>query len=236
MLRIAQASVPIYIGAYSREDLGKQNPAVDYLIDTVNSNPGEMSLLAIGPLTNVATAMMLDAGFAGNLRELIIMGGTLAFPFFSRVGEFNFHCDGRAAAWVIRCSIPKTVITMDLCSQAVFRREHLQRLEKNDSSVSRYLTSTIPSWLNLNSKVFFRKKGFFPWDPVAAAYLIDQSLFDKNRYAFDVAETGLRAGRLLNLRRLDDSQKRNDAAPINLPLRLDAARFMDLFLERLISL
>lgn len=56
--------------------------AVEYLIETVYNNPGEISLLAIAPLTNLATAMMLDPDFADNLKELIIMGGTFAFPVF----------------------------------------------------------------------------------------------------------------------------------------------------------
>ncbi len=83
VLQLVGSNVPVYQGAASRHDCGNINPAVDYLIETVRANPGEITLLAIAPLTNVATAMMFDPDFADNLKELVIMGGTFNFPFFS---------------------------------------------------------------------------------------------------------------------------------------------------------
>jgi inosine-uridine nucleoside N-ribohydrolase len=179
---------------------------------------------------------MLDPGFAGNLKELVIMGGTFSFPLFSFFGEFNLHCDGKAARYVTDSPIPKTVITMDVCSQAVFQNCHLKRIEKGDTTVTRYLVEKIPMWLNLNRKVFFRKKGFFPWDPVAVAYLLDPTLFDTNPYTFTVAEKGLRRGRLLNIEKQSSFDPLNGRYPINVPLKLDGERFMELLLDRLLSL
>ncbi len=236
VLGIANWEIPVFEGAGSRKELGKTNPAVEYLIETVHQNPGEITLLAIAPLTNVATAMMLDPSFAGNLKELVIMGGTFSFPFFSYVGEFNLHCDGKAARCVIDAPIPKTLIMMDVCSQAVFQNRHLKRIEEGDTVVTRYLAEKIPMWLNLNRKVFFRKKGFFPWDPVAVAYLLDPTLFDTNPYTFTVAEEGIRRGRLLDIKEQTSFEPQNGRPPINVPLKLDGERFMELLLDRLLTL
>jgi purine nucleosidase len=236
VLQVADAKIPVFEGAASRNDLGKTNPAVEYLIETVNANPGEITLVAIAPLTNVATAMMLDPDFAGKLKELVIMGGTFSFPIFSFFGEFNLHCDGEAARKVIEAPIPKTLITMDVCSQAVFQNRHLRQVQKGDSVVARYLAEKIPMWLNLNRKVFFRKKGFFPWDPVAVAYLIDPTLFDENPYTLSVAATGIRRGRLLNIERQDSFKQQGKRHPVNVPQKLDGERFMELLLDRLLSL
>ena len=236
VLEVAEVDVPVFEGASSRAELGKMNSAVEYLIETVNKNPGEITLLAIAPLTNVATAMMLDPDFSGNLKELVIMGGTFSFPIFSFIGEFNFHCDGKAAKQVIDSPIPKTLITMDVCSQAVFQQRHLERIQANKTDVSRYLAEKIPMWLNLNRKVFFRKKGFFPWDPVAVAYLLDPTLFDSNPFRFSVAETGARRGRLLGAKPVNSFQPEQGAYPINVPLKLDGERFMELLLNRLLTL
>jgi len=90
LLKLAKVDFPIFKGAESRNDLGKRNPAVDFLIETVRKNPKEITLLALAPLTNIATAMMLDNSFALNLKNLIIMGGALHFRPFSFFGEFNF--------------------------------------------------------------------------------------------------------------------------------------------------
>ena len=235
VLQVAGADTPVYSGSRSKTDLGTMNPAVEFMIETVRANPKQITLLAVAPLTNVATAMMLDDTFAENLRGLIVMGGTFSFPFFSFFGEFNFHNDGVAASRVIRAPIPKTLITMDVCSQAVFQDRHLDRIREKKSRVAEFLSGVIPHWLSLNKKVFFRKKGFFPWDPVAAAYLIERTLFDDNRYTLDVSRTGPRAGRLVNARKLSADDAAGSAV-VTVPLHLDGERFMELLLERLLSL
>ena len=236
VLRVAGADTPVYPGSTSKTDLGTMSPAVEFMIETVKANPKKITVLAVAPLTNVATAMILDDTFAQNLRGLIVMGGTFSFPVFSFFGEFNFHNDGVSASRVIRAHVPKILITMDVCSQAVFQDRHLALIREKNSRVAEYLAEVIPHWLNLNKKVFFRKKGFFPWDPVAAAYLIDKTLFDDNRYTLDVSQTGPRAGRLVNSRILSSEDEKDTPAAVTVPLRLDGERFMELLLERLLSL
>jgi purine nucleosidase len=236
LLEAAAVDIPLFKGAASRAELGKSNPAVDFLIETVRDNPGEISLLTLGPLTNAATAMMLDNTFASNLAELIVMGGSLNFKPFSFFGEFNFHRDGKAASTVLSAPVKKALITMDVCSQAVFTKNQLIRFQQNSSQVSRYLSKHIPQWLMINRIVFFRKGGFFPWDVVAAAYAVDNTLFDKNPCTFSVREEGLRSGKIQDLLRHEDFEKKYGTVPINLPLHLESDRFMDLFINRLLEL
>ncbi len=236
LLEAVNADVPVFEGAASSQDLGKRNEAADFLTSTVRDNPGEISLLALAPLTNIATACILDEGFASGLRELVVMGGTLDFWIFKYLGEFNFHQDATAAAAVMSQSVGKTLITMDVCSQAVFRQEHLDRIAAAGSEVSRLCAGFIEPWLKLNRRIFFRKKGFFPWDVVATSYLVDPSLFEDTPRTFDVVEEGSRRGRLVNVRKAGGFHASNGRRPVNLPLRLDGERFMDLFLERLLRL
>lgn len=235
VLEVAEADVPFYKGANSRKEFGEKNPAVQALIEAVADNPGEISLLTIGPLTNVGTAMTLDPDFSKNLRELVIMGGALKFWPFSTFGEFNFHMDGRATKIVTGAPVEKTVINMDVCSQAIFGTEHLDRIRQHDSKVARYLARTIPSWLNIN-RVLFRKGGFYPWDPVAAAYLTDESLFDSNPCTFEVEPGGWRSGKILDLKMREDFEPKDGVVPINMPRKIDSERFMDLLLERLLGI
>jgi inosine-uridine nucleoside N-ribohydrolase len=235
LLDLAHLDIPVYKGAASKSDLGRPNPAVDYLIETVRATPGEISLLALGPLTNIATAMMLDPGFAPNLRELVVMGGSLHFKPFSIFGEFNLHLDGQAASIALSAPVQKTLITMDVCSKAVFRQEHLRMLENHDSPISRYLVKAISPWLDLNRKVFFRAQGFFPWDVVAAAYLIEKTLFDENLCSLSVQKTGLRSGRIENCQPYDPTQPGDGSLPVNIPMELDTQRFMPHFLSSLLK-
>jgi inosine-uridine nucleoside N-ribohydrolase len=235
LLGLAGVTVPLHKGAGSRKELGRPSEAVDFLIETVRKSPGEISLLALGPLTNIATAMALDPEFAPKLRELVVMGGSLCFKPFSFFGELNFHLDGRAAAAVLEAPVPTTLITMDVCSQAVFREAELRRVMDHDSPVARQLTKAIGPWLALNRRVFFKAKGFFPWDVVAASWLIDPTLFDERPCSLSVRPSGLRSGSIHDLRRLGGLPAVKDQRrSINLPSRLDSERFMKLFLERLL--
>jgi purine nucleosidase len=226
-------SAPLFKGAASKQDLGKKNEAVEFLIQTVKDAPGEITLLALAPLTNVAGAMLLDDRFAQNLGGLIVMGGAFRFPFFSFFGEFNFHCDGRAAATVLSAPVPKTMITMDLCSQAVFSERHLAMLRTREGEMAQYIIRFVEPWLALNRRIFFRKKGFFPWDVVAAAYLIDESLFDTDQCTFLIRQTGLRRGSLTPLPPPAFAPFAQGTCSANVPNSLAADKFMDLFLSRL---
>jgi purine nucleosidase len=233
LLDRAGLSTPLFKGAESRQGLGEGNEAVEFLIQTVKEAPGEITLLALAPLTNVATAMLIDDTFAQNLGGLIVMGGAFRFPFFSFFGEFNFHCDGRAAATVLAAPVSKTMITMDICSQAVFTQQHLQMLKQRDSEMARYMVRFVEPWLRLNKRIFFRKKGFFPWDVVAAAYLIDDSLFDEELRTFSIRQTGIRRGCLTPLSPSAGHPPAQGTCHANVPGSLAASRFMDLFLFKM---
>ncbi|MHA2303151.1 MAG: nucleoside hydrolase, partial [Candidatus Thorarchaeota archaeon] len=66
LLEKVDAEIPVFQGAAAKDELGEMNPAVEFLIESVRQNPGKISLLTTAPLTNIATAMMLDETFAGN--------------------------------------------------------------------------------------------------------------------------------------------------------------------------
>ena len=129
---------------------------------------------------------------------------------------------------------PKTLITMDVCSQAVFRKEHLRMLESHDSPVSRYLVEAIDPWLKLNRKVFFRAQGFFPWDVVAAAYLIDKTLFDENPCSLSIQKTGLRSGRVDKFRLTDSRQAGEAVVSVIVHTKLYSEGFMRLLIDGLL--
>jgi inosine-uridine nucleoside N-ribohydrolase len=229
LLQLVDIDIPVFQGADSKKELGRSNPAVDFLIETVREHPGEITLLTVAPLTNVATAMMLDEAFADNLGELVIMGGTLKFILFSFFGEFNFHMDGKAASLVVNSPIPKTVISMDCVAHSVFQQRHLEEFVQNDSEISQYLVEVIEPWLIANRRIWFRKKGFFPWDPVAAGYVLRPDFFEDNYSMLKIQETGRRSGRITEL----ESVEQDNPLAVNFPFSHDSESFMHLFVERL---
>jgi len=95
--------------------------AVDYLIDTVMGNPADtITLAAIGPMTNVALAMLREPEFAGRLKRLMIMGGSVNAPGnITPTAEFNFYFDPVAADIVVSSGAKLEVFGLNLTAQAV---------------------------------------------------------------------------------------------------------------------
>src|SRR5699024_7182499 len=89
---------------------GKDNPdengideAVRFLVETVNQNPGEVTIVAIGPLTNIARAILLDPEFSMKAKQIVYMGGSFYLPGnSSATAEFNWWADPEAAKIAVR--------------------------------------------------------------------------------------------------------------------------------------
>ena len=115
-----------------------QNPhAVDWLIETLSAAaPGSQTLIPIGPLTNIATALARKPGIAKALREVVIMGG--ATPRIggnmSPYAEFNIFVDPEAAATVFASGLPITLVPLDLSHQCLLKG--LSRLAHTSQSIS----------------------------------------------------------------------------------------------------
>ena len=161
--------------------------AVDFLLRSTRENPGEVSILALGPLTNLALAVRLDDGFAARTRELVVMGGSFnprpadnafAGEYAHSVRlEFNFRWDPEAARIVLRSAWPRLVLVpIDPTTATFFRPELFQKISASSSPVARYVTA----WA----------EGYPMWDELAAAALLAPGLItQRSTMAVDV-DTG----------------------------------------------
>lgn len=103
--------------------------APEYLTRTFAAEPGEIVLVAVGPLSNLAAAIALDPAFAGNVRELIIMGGAINKSNITPSAEFNIWADPDASDVVMRAPFPKiTLVPLDATHQALISRDQCEQL------------------------------------------------------------------------------------------------------------
>lgn len=218
-----RSEVPVLGGAVSRKDLGVETASSRFLAEAVRDNPGEVTVLALGPLTNVATAGMLEASFYENVRRIVIMGGSFGSPF-----EFNFFKDTGAAGRVLAAPCDKVLISGDLCRQALFTRGDLDSLRAMGNPVASYLVKPIDFWLRFNRVVPVAGKGggFFPWDVVAAVYLRRPEIFG------DVEEKALRLRRGRVRLGVLEPDPDSGVTPVKAPRRLlEPRRIVEEFLE-----
>ena len=92
--------------------------AVDYLIETIGAAPGEITLIATGPLTNIALAVRREPRLAGWVRDFVIMGGSAARGNVTPAAEFNIIADPEAAAIVFDAGWQVTMVGLDVTLQA----------------------------------------------------------------------------------------------------------------------
>ncbi len=111
--------------------------AVDLIIDLVMSSPGEITLVPIGPLTNIAVALRREPRLAGSVREVVVMGGSFTRGNVTPAAEFNIFVDPEAAAIVFAAGWPLTMVGLDVTERALAGEEQLERIATLDTPVSR---------------------------------------------------------------------------------------------------
>ena len=170
------------LGALPRLEPQEMN-AVQFLLETVNRNPGEITILAIGPLTNLALAMGIDANFAERIQHLIIMGGAFYTGGNSNgAAEFNFWWDPEAARKVIRSGAKISLVPLDVCLQTKYQKWQFDRILASGNRISQFFRAVDTPYWESNPK-----KRITVFDAVAAAYLLRPAIFpDVKRKFVDV--------------------------------------------------
>jgi inosine-uridine nucleoside N-ribohydrolase len=172
-------------------------PAAELIRQIIRKHPGEVTLLPIGPLTNIATALNLDSELAGMARGIVMMGGSLSGGNITPAAEFNIYVDPEAARIVFQSGIPITMVGLDATRKTSLTEAHVQVLEAAQNPVSQAAAKIGRNALNRN-----REQGFVSGpnmhDSLAVAGFLDPSLLTLKDYYVDVETTGeLTAGETL---------------------------------------
>ncbi len=120
------------------------------IADHVMAHPGEITIVAIGPLTNVAAALALEPRLVGSAREIVVMGGSFfgTAPNRELPGEFNVTADPEAAQAVLRSGLPQRWVGLDVTLRVRLTREHARRLLAADTPFAAYAGAATLSWID----------------------------------------------------------------------------------------
>ena len=106
-----------------------QHSSVKVICDEVRAAPGDVTIVATGPLTNIAAALQQQPDLASLIGHLIMIGGTLAGPGnVTAAAEFNIYCDAEAARAVFHSQVTKTLIPIDLTSRVLLSFDLLEKI------------------------------------------------------------------------------------------------------------
>ncbi len=230
--KILESNGPLRYPAPAIEPVGRH--AVDVILDLVGKHPDQISIVALGPLTNIATAIRKDATTMGQLQELIVMGGSLnGQGNVTPVAEFNFYADPEAARVVVQSGIGVTVVGLDVTHRAVLPRKAFdERTGSESNDYTRFLRDVTAKWFDFAEGRSL--DGAYLHDPLAVGVAIDPSFVETEVFAADV-ETGgeLTQGMLVTDRRRVPGVE--EGTPIRGCVEVDSERFVRFFLSRVVG-
>ena len=160
--------------------------AANLMVDTIRSHPGQVSILALGPLTNLALAVRLASDIVPLTREVIVMGGS--FNIQNPAPEFNARCDPEAAQIVLNAGWNVHVLGLDVTRRIQFSRADFTSLPDGHPAVE-LLRAQAPGWIDRVEAMGWEKDGCALHDAVAAAYLVDSTLFESQESGVQVELT-----------------------------------------------
>ncbi|NUV00422.1 uridine nucleosidase [Marinitoga sp. 1154] len=162
---------------------------LEYMAETITNNPDEITLVAVGPLTNIAKFALNYPNLVPLVKELVIMGGGIEFGNVTPRAEFNIYADPEAAQIVFNAGFNLTVFPLDVTHKAKIYMDEIKEIQK--------MTSEIVSKMGILLEFFhqtyydvFKIKGAPLHDPCTIAYLINPDIFDFEEYYAQVETKG----------------------------------------------
>jgi len=146
------------------------------IINLVKSSPNEITIITLGPLTNIAKAFMEEPEIISMIKEIVIMGGAIEVPGNkNRVAEFNIFVDPDAADIVFRADLKKTLVTLDACNDIFLLLNDFEQIK--NPSLSQPIKDMMKPYIEGIQK-FEKASGALMYDPLAAYFLINPSAYE----------------------------------------------------------
>ncbi|MEO8355909.1 MAG: nucleoside hydrolase [Chloroflexota bacterium] len=203
---------------------------IDFLIETILASPGEITLVAIGPLTNVALAIRQEPRIVEAVRELIIMGGAIRHEGnTTALAEFNTYVDPHAAHIVYHAGIPTTLVPLDVTYQCILTLSDVQRLRQVDSPITKFVEDATRFYMEFHDE-FQSIQGCVINDPLALALAFAPELCTYQEMPVDVdLSGGISMGKTIG----DFYNYGKKPANMKVALGVKPRDFIDLFVERM---
>ena len=214
---------------YSFSDRHHRHRADKLICDTVRNHPGEVTILALGPLTNIAAAIQREPELSSMIGHLVITGGAITEPGnITPVAEFNMFCDAEAAQTVFRSHVTKTLIPLDVTRRVRFGYDFLDTLPPSSTQMGALLRKILPSAF----RAFYQRlgiEGVHLHDVVALASVLHPEFFETERLFADVETEGelTHGATIFDRRYVKDTQPNIDVA-----VKVDRAEVLGWVQER----
>jgi len=160
----------------------------DLIIELVRAAPHEITLVPVGPLTNIALAIQKDPSIVPLVKEVILMGGSIKGGNVNAAAEANIYNDPEAAQIVFQAGWPLTMVGLDVGDKTLLGRKHLEQLARTHGPVNDFIYSVAKFLVELSEK--FGSDGTPMYDPLAVGVAVDATLVTAALMHVDVETRG----------------------------------------------
>jgi purine nucleosidase len=206
---------------------------VEFLLSTLQARPGEVTLVATGPLTNLAQAEAQVPGVLQRARQVVIMGGAVGVPGnVTPTAEFNFYADPHAARQVLASEAELVLVGLDVTEQVWLEQAALQACTGARAAFCRAACEPVIAF----ESAHYGFAGMHVHDPVALGAALWPQLFRTQQLWVDVETTGeLTAGQVVVDQRTLASDQERLGQPVACAMDVERTRFLELFTERVLT-
>ncbi|MGB9236346.1 MAG: nucleoside hydrolase [Terriglobales bacterium] len=162
--------------------------APDLIIEMVHAAPHEITLVPIGPLTNIALAVERDPSIVPLVKEVILMGGSISGGNVNAAAEANIANDPEAAQIVFQAGWPVTMVGLDVSNKTLLTKKHLDQLAQTHGPINDFIYKIASFLVDLSAK--FGSPGTAMYDPLAVGVAIDSTLVTAPAMHVDVETRG----------------------------------------------
>jgi purine nucleosidase len=204
--------------------------SVEFLIEKIMSAPGQITLVCIGPLTNIAVAIRKEPRIIQAVKEVFIMGGAIRHQGNTTpLAEFNVYVDPHAAHMVYHSGMPITLVPLDVTYQCILTHADVNRLQKIKSPIPEFVADSTRFYMEFHDE-FQQIDGCIINDPLALALTFAPELCDYEEHYIDVdISGGVSMGKTFA-----DFYKFTKKVPnMKVALGVRARNFIEIFLTRL---
>ncbi len=150
--------------------------AVNLIIETILNSNGDITFIAIGPLSNLATAMKLEPKIIPKIKQIVLIGGSYQLGNITPAAEFNIYADPEAAHIVFTCGRPIVMIGLSITEKVLATKEVIDRMALLHNKAAALFMDIIDFYAKSN-KLLFDYETSPIYDPAAVVYLINPAIF-----------------------------------------------------------
>lgn len=212
---------PVFPPRYIQEDKGN---GILWALDTVRNNPGAITFVSVGPFTDLAVCLKADPDFAGRLKRIVVMGGSLGRGNVTSSAEFNIYADPEAAEIVFNCGAEVIMMGLDVTRQVLLTGAQYELiLNEPETDYKRLFKAQMSFYIKSNMTHNHTMPVMH--DPCTIAYLADPSIFRFEPHEIHVETKGnLTYGRTV-------ADGAASEGKVKVGVRADPEKFWKLFMK-----